>query len=49
MTTDIHEAILTPDDRGRFHVRRFLPRPTPSRWKLFLEDGGRRLILEAID
>lgn len=43
-----HETLISPDDRGRFTLRRFLPRPTPERWKLFIEDDGRRMILEAV-
>lgn len=45
----IHETILSPDERGRFPLRRYMPRPEPSRWMLFLEDDGKTIILKAVE
>lgn len=42
-------AILSPDDRGRFPLRRYLPAPTPTHWHLRLENDGKRIVLEAIE
>lgn len=43
-----HLAIIQPDERGRFNLRRFLGRES-ARYKLYVEQGGRRIVLEATD
>lgn len=49
MTDPLYVTLLSPDDRGRFPLRRYLPHPEPKTWKVFRENGGRRIILEAVD
>lgn len=44
-----HVVILSPDSRGRFQLKRYMKRPAAARWKVFVEDGGSRIVLEAIE
>lgn len=40
-------AIVRPDEKGRVALRRWLSREPGLAWRVLVEDGGRRVILEA--
>ena len=45
----IHVALINPDDRGRFRLGKWTTKePSIQGWKVFVEDGGRRITLEAV-
>lgn len=44
-----HIGIISPDDRGRIPLRRFLRRREGARYRVFVEAEGRRIVLEEID
>lgn len=48
-TTKLHSAIITPDDRYRFGLGKFIDRNSALDWLVFVEDDGRTIRLEAID
>ncbi len=44
-----HIAIISPDDRGRFRCGKWISKdPAITGWRVFVEDGGRRITLEAV-
>ena len=46
---ELHETILSPDERGRFQLKRYLPRPVPERFLLFVSEDGKTLTLKAVE
>lgn len=56
MASEDHEAIISPDERGRFGLKRFLSSARQDgpnselrpRWKVFITDGGDTITLKAV-
>ena len=46
---DLHEAIASLDDRGRLHLKRFVPNPVPARWAVYVSSDRREITLRAVD
>lgn len=45
-----HVALTTPDDRGRVNLKRYLaPSARTGNWRVYVEDGGKTIILEAVE
>jgi hypothetical protein len=44
-----HIGITSPDDRGRIPLRRFLRRKEGAQYRVYIENDGRRIILEEVD
>lgn len=47
MTGD-HVAIVEPDERGRFHLRKFLGKDPGSRYRVYVDEEAERLTLERV-
>lgn len=47
--TDEHVAIVEPDSRGRFNLRKFLGNTPGARYRLFVDRDVGRVTLERID
>lgn len=43
-----HVAIVDSDNRGRFSLKKWMDR-RPARWKIFVENDGKRIILEQVE
>lgn len=43
-----HIAVTTPDDRKRVNLKRYI-HPAFEQWRIYREDGGKRIILEAVE
>lgn len=43
-----HLAIIQPDDRKRFPIGRFITREPNAGWKVFVENYGKTIRLEAV-
>lgn len=43
-----HVAIIAPDDSKRFRLGRFITREPAAGWKVFVENNGKTIRLEAV-
>lgn len=43
-----HVAIISPDDRKRFPLGRFVSREGVTQWRVYRSPDGRHVLLEAI-
>lgn len=41
-----HVAIVEPDERGRFHLRKFFGKVPGARYRVYIDATGDRLTLE---
>jgi hypothetical protein len=39
-------SVVSPDSKGRFALKRWV-NPGVRRWKVFVQDDGRKIVLEA--
>lgn len=47
MSTD-HEMIVTPDSRSRFGLGKVIDKTPDLRWKVYVDNDGRSIRLEAV-
>lgn len=43
-----HTAVVVPDAKGRFALRRWLTREPVVKWRVFRFDDGKTIVLEAV-
>ena len=48
MSDQEHVAIVEPDERGRFHLRKFLGRDPGAQYRVYVDTGAGRLTLERV-
>lgn len=48
MSAAEHVAIVEPDERGRFHLRKFLGRDPGARYKVFVDQERGSLTLQRV-